>query len=86
MKWLTLLALLLVPNVALGEWRISPPFDARQSLPREFHGEYVPIQPGDAGATFRLPLDSGRRHVRAQFSDCAGRYASAYYLLIRRIE
>ncbi|OGV69324.1 MAG: hypothetical protein A3K19_18720 [Lentisphaerae bacterium RIFOXYB12_FULL_65_16] len=44
------------------------------------------ITPGDAGATFRLRLDAGPRHVRAQFSDCAGRYGSAYYVYIRRVE
>lgn len=47
MRWMIALALLLAPKMTLGEWRISSPFDSRQSLPREFSGDYSPIRPGD---------------------------------------
>jgi hypothetical protein len=43
------------------------------------------VGPDDAGARFRLQLARGPRHVRAQFHQCSGAYASAYYLYVRRL-
>jgi len=45
----------------------------------------VAVSPGDLGAVFRVSLPRGPRHVRAQFSHCAGAYSSAYYVYVRRI-
>ena len=52
------------------------------SLPQQC----VEVGPGDAGATFRVTLEPGPRHVRAVFSNCSGRYCSAYYVYVRRLE
>ena len=42
------------------------------------------IEPDDAGATFRVDLEPGPRHLRAVFSNCNGAYSSAYYVYVRR--
>jgi len=46
----------------------------------------VAVDPGDAGATFRVHLEPGPRHLRAVFSSCSGMYCSAYYVYVRRLE
>ena len=46
----------------------------------------VEVRPGDAGATFRVTLEPGPRHLRALFSGCSGAYCSAYYVYVRRLE
>jgi arylsulfatase A-like enzyme len=46
----------------------------------------APVSPRDGGVVFRLALPRGPRHVRAQFSQCAGAYCSAYYLYVRRLD
>jgi arylsulfatase A-like enzyme len=46
----------------------------------------VAVTPTDAGAVITVPLPRGPRQVRAQFSQCAGAYGSAYYVYVCRRE
>ncbi len=48
--------------------------------------QWMPVNPDDRGAVFRIMLPAGPRHVRAQFSAAAeGFYSSAYYVYVRRV-
>lgn len=48
--------------------------------------QWMPVNPDDRGAVFRIMLPVGPRHVRAQFSAAAaGFYSSAYYVYVRRV-
>jgi arylsulfatase A-like enzyme len=46
----------------------------------------VPVAPNDTGAVITVRLERGPRQLRAQFSQCAGAYGSAYYVYVRRKE
>jgi hypothetical protein len=51
-----------------------------------FPEQWVPVSPEDRGATIRMKLPAGPRHLRAQFSAAAsGFYSSAYYVYVRRV-
>jgi arylsulfatase len=45
----------------------------------------VEVGPDDAGAVFRVSLERGPIHVRAQFLNCGGAYCAAYYMYVRRV-
>jgi arylsulfatase A-like enzyme len=46
----------------------------------------VPVAKTDTGAVITVRLERGPRQVRAQFSQCAWAYGSAYYVYVRRME
>ena len=51
-----------------------------------FPEQWIPVGPEDRGATIRMALPAGPRHLRAQFSAAAsGFYSSAYYVYVRRV-
>jgi arylsulfatase A-like enzyme len=48
--------------------------------------QWISVKPEDRGATFRMTLPAGPRHLRAQFSSAeSGFYSSAYYVYVRKV-